>query len=323
MRNDAIDTAKAGLIFLVVLGHFLERMIGWSQASNQLLLETIYAIHMPAFIFISGMLYKDKNWLKNLIFFIALYVPFQLLYLASDAVMSGQWHWSLFERPYWLMWYLMGMMAWTLFMHVFHANRFALVLAALIALGIGFSPWNNYAYSIGRICVFLPFFVLGYRYGQPIMARLQQQNHAVLWASLSLGFIMLVLYWTNLSQFWWYGSLSYAQLKVDIWQGSLTRIACLLLSSWGVLTLLALFQHLGTRFMRLGQNTLPVYLLHGFVVIWLARMIQLNLPVAVEVLVCVVLSILTCVLLQQRIFDQGIRQLSQWLLRPTHKLWQK
>lgn len=323
MRNDAIDTAKAGLIFLVVLGHFLERMIGWSQASNQLLLETIYAMHMPAFIFISGMLYKDKNWLKNLIFFIALYVPFQLLYLASDAVMSGQWHWSLFERPYWLLWYLMGMMAWTLFMHVFHANRFALVLAALIALGIGFSPWNNYAYSIGRICVFLPFFVLGYRYGQPIMARLQQQNHAVLWASLSLGFIVLVLYWTNLSQFWWYGSLSYAQLKVDIWQGSLTRIACLLLSSWGVLTLLALFQHLGTRFMRLGQNTLPVYLLHGFVVIWLARMIQLNLPVAVEVLVCVVLSILTCVLLQQRKFDQGIRQLSQWLLRPTHKLWQK
>lgn len=323
MRNDAIDTAKAGLIFLVVLGHFLERMIGWSQASNQLLLETIYAMHMPAFIFISGMLYKDKNWLKNLIFFIALYVPFQLLYLASDAVMSGQWHWSLFERPYWLLWYLMGMMAWTLFMHVFHANRFALVLAALIALGIGFSPWNNYAYSIGRICVFLPFFVLGYRYGQPIMARLQQQNHAVLWASLSLGFIVLVLYWTNLSQFWWYGSLSYAQLKVDIWQGSLTRIACLLLSSWGVLTLLALFQHLGTRFMRLGQNTLPVYLLHGFVVIWLARMIQLNLPVALEVLVCVVLSILTCVLLQQRIFDQGIRQLSQWLLRPTHKLWQK
>ncbi|USE82870.1 acyltransferase family protein [Acinetobacter tibetensis] len=323
MRNDAIDTAKAGLIFLVVLGHFLERMIGWSQASNQLLLETIYAIHMPAFIFISGMLYKDKNWLKNLIFFIALYVPFQLLYLASDAVMSGQWHWSLFERPYWLMWYLMGMMAWTLFMHVFHANRFALVLAALIALGIGFSPWNNYAYSIGRICVFLPFFVLGYRYGQPIMQKLQQQNHAVLWASLSLGFIVLILYWTNLSQFWWYGSLSYAQLKVDIWQGSLTRIACLLLSSWGVLTLLVLFQHLGTCFMRLGQNTLPVYLLHGFVVIWLARMIQLNLPVAVEVLVCVVLSILTCVLLQQRIFDQSIRQLSQWLLRPTHKLWQK
>jgi hypothetical protein len=47
------------------------------------------------------------------------------------------------------------------------------------------------------------------------------------------------------------------------------------------------------------------------------------LPVAVEILICVVLSILTCWLLQQRIFDQTIRQLSQWLLRPTGKLWQK
>lgn len=323
MRSHAIDTAKAGLIFLVVLGHFLERMIGWSQATSQLLLETIYAIHMPAFIFISGMLYKDKNWSKNILFFIALYVPFQLLYLASDALMSGQWHFSLFERPYWLMWYLVGMMVWTLFMHVFHANHFALVLAVLIALGIGFSPWNNYAYSIGRICVFLPFFVLGCRYGQSIMQKLQQQSHALLWASLSLAFMMCILYWTHLSQFWWYGSLSYTQLKVELWQGSVIRLMCFMLSSWGVLTLLALFQGLGTRFIRLGQNTLPVYLLHGFVVIWLARMIQLNLPVAVEILICVVLSILTCWLLQQRIFDQTIRQLSQWLLRPTGKLWQK
>lgn len=323
MRNEALDSAKAGLIFLVVLGHFLERMIGWSQPSSHVLLETIYAIHMPAFIFISGMLYKDKNWLKNIIFFIALFIPFQLLYLISDALMTGQWRFSLFERPYWLMWYLLGMIAWTLFMHLFYQSRFALFFAVLIAFGIGLSPWNNYVYSIGRICVFLPFFVMGCRYGHRVLETLQQQKHAVIFGGLSLGLIMLILYSTHLSQYWWYGSLSYAQLKVDIWQGSLTRLACLFFSSWGILTLLALFKGLGSRFTLLGKNTLPVYLLHGFVVIWLARLIQLEISPEWKIGLCVLLSILTCWILRQSVFDQMLRQLSLWLVKPASKLWQK
>jgi fucose 4-O-acetylase-like acetyltransferase len=323
MRNEALDTAKAGLIFLVVLGHFLERMIGWSQPASHLILETIYAMHMPAFIFISGMLYKDKNWLKNIIFFVALFVPFQLLYLASNALMTGQWHFTLFARPYWLMWYLMGMMAWTLFMHVFYRSQYVLLWAILVAFGIGLSPWNNYAYSIGRIGVFLPFFVLGCRYGQRILEALQQQKYTFLLGSVSLGMIMLILYYTHLSQFWWYGSLSYMQLKVDVWQGSLIRFACMLMSSWGILTLLTLFQGLGTRFTELGKNTLPVYLLHGFVVIWLAHWIQLDAPIAIKIGVCVVLSIMTCWVLRQSIFDQLLRKLSLWLVKPSRGLWQK
>ena len=323
MRSHAIDTAKAGLIFLVVLGHFLERMVGWSQPASHLILESIYAIHMPAFIFISGMLYKDKNWLKNIIFFIALFIPFQLLYLASDALMNGQWRWSLFERPYWLMWYLMGMMAWTLFMHVFYRSRYVLLWAILVAFGVGLSPWNNYAFSIGRIGVFLPFFVLGCCYGQRILERIQQQKHTLLFGSMSLGMMILILYYSHLSQFWWYGSLSYTQLKVEVWQGSLIRFACMLISCWGILTLFTLFQGLGNRFTELGKNTLPVYLLHGFVVIWLAHWIQLDVPVVSKIGVCVLLSIMTCWVLRQGVFDQLLRKLSLWLVKPSSRLWQK
>jgi len=65
MRDYYLDSCKAVLIFLVVLGHFLERMIGWKDPISHMFLGTIYFIHMPAFIFISGMLFKDKNWLKN------------------------------------------------------------------------------------------------------------------------------------------------------------------------------------------------------------------------------------------------------------------
>ncbi|MFH4243140.1 acyltransferase family protein, partial [Acinetobacter baumannii] len=55
MRNLHIDATKGVLIFLVVLGHYLERLIGWNEPLNQALLGSIYFVHMPAFIFISGM----------------------------------------------------------------------------------------------------------------------------------------------------------------------------------------------------------------------------------------------------------------------------
>lgn len=73
MRDHYLDTTKAVLIFLVVFGHFLERMIGWGNPIDHVLLGTIYFVHMPAFIFISGLFYKDNKWFKNIIFFIALY----------------------------------------------------------------------------------------------------------------------------------------------------------------------------------------------------------------------------------------------------------
>ncbi|TNL50913.1 hypothetical protein EYB59_09450 [Acinetobacter bereziniae] len=75
MRDTYLDSCKATLIFLVVLGHFLERMIGWDDSFNHALLGTIYFIHMPAFIFISGMLFNEKKW-RRIFYFL-----FRCIYL--------------------------------------------------------------------------------------------------------------------------------------------------------------------------------------------------------------------------------------------------
>ena len=148
MRDTYLDSCKATLIFLVVLGHFLERMIGWKNPIDHALLGSIYFVHMPAFIFISGMLYKDKNWFKNILFFIALYLPFQILFAAFDAVWTGKFqiNWNLFARPYWVLWYLLGMMVWTLLTHFLIKTKFAVIISLILALCIGLSPWNNYQY---------------------------------------------------------------------------------------------------------------------------------------------------------------------------------
>jgi len=322
MRDYYLDSCKAVLIFLVVLGHFLERMIGWKDPISHMFLGTIYFIHMPAFIFISGMLFKDKNWLKNILFFIALYLPFQFLFLIFDALRSSQLHlnWNVFERPYWILWYLWGMIFWTLLTHFLIKTKFAILIVVFFALCIGLSPWNNYQYSIGRIFTFFPFFIIGTLYGKIIIDKIQEFKFSnILVIFILIGIAMLV-YLTQLNPFWLYGSLSYSQLKVSALDGTWLRLIYYIVSSLGVLAIFALVKHLSSNWLQVGKNTLPIYLLHGFVVILIAHYWTLNLNIYFEVLICIILSIFTCWILQQQIFDVSLRKISLWLIKPIEKL---
>lgn len=350
MRDSFLDSSKALLIFCVVLGHFLERLIGWSDPKSHVFLGVIYTIHMPAFIFISGMLFKDKNVLKNILFFIALYVPFQIIYPLFDSLWTANlvWNWNLFERPYWILWYLLGMMVWTLLTHYLIRTKIPFVIAIGFAVLIGFSSWNNYQYSVGRIMVFLPFFIMGHLYGKQMIQWIRQQKYQVFKAISILIFIAGVMSFTKLSAYWLYGSLSYQQLKVGWIEGSLTRIGCLLLSTLGLYAVFVLSSKLKSGFRSLGERTLSVYLLHGFVVIAISNVMSLNglsiyfAPLnfssfnfagfnfssiyifwSIKVALCLALSILSCWILQQALFDQLLRTLSLWLVKPTEKFWKK
>ena len=281
-----------------MFGHFLERLIGWGNPLNHALLGTIYFVHMPAFIFISGLFYKDQNWLKNIVFFISLYVPFQILFPAFDAL-------------------------WTALTHILIKTKYPVILAIIMALGVGLSPWNNYQYSIGRIFTFFPFFMVGCCYGKRIVALIQGAKRSTLMAVFIIFGIVTLVALSKINPFWLYGSLSYQQLQVSDVDGILIRLGCLLVSSLGILATFSLSRHMGQHGVQLGRNTLAVYLLHGFVVILIARYCSLNVHISIQILLCFIFSLLSCWLLQQNIFDSLLRKLSLWLLKPTEKLWHK
>jgi fucose 4-O-acetylase-like acetyltransferase len=329
MRDDYLDISKAILIFLVVFGHFLERLMGWSDLNNHVLLGTIYFIHMPAFIMISGMLYKDRNYFKNILFFLSLYIPFQIALPLFDSIWTGKfhWQWNIFERPYWILWYLLGMIVWTLLTHLFIKLKLSkpiIMLTALtLSLLVGYSTWNNYQYSVGRIFVFFPFFIIGFVYGKSILSRIQQHKFNVIFAFIILIAIASLLKYSHLSEYWLYGSLSYQQLKVGEVNGTLIRLGCFTVSCLGIYAFFSLMKLFQSRFIQLGRNTLPVYLLHGFLVIALSNYLKLETNFFFEILICFVLSVFVCYVLQQNFFDQALRKLSLWLMKPTEKLWKK
>lgn len=105
LRNFKIDNIRFILIYLVVLGHFLELVPG-KTASD--IYKIIYSFHMPAFLFITGF-FAYFNRKKIILTLIYPYIVFQILYQLFDTfVLSNSPQFSVtFGQPYWLLWYLL------------------------------------------------------------------------------------------------------------------------------------------------------------------------------------------------------------------------
>ena len=56
------DNLKFLLIILVIVGHMIDFFNGYKQYDDLFMIRTfIYSVHMPAFIFLSGLFYKEKD----------------------------------------------------------------------------------------------------------------------------------------------------------------------------------------------------------------------------------------------------------------------
>ena len=83
-RNPLIDVLKGFTIILVVIGHACQWFSGDDR--SQPLYTTIYAFHMPLFMFLSGYVSFNKRGEMNLVKrFQVLVIPFFVWFLISAA----------------------------------------------------------------------------------------------------------------------------------------------------------------------------------------------------------------------------------------------
>ena len=269
-RAYELDNLRLLLIFLVVLGHTLEQFDGTVRLW---LLKIIYTFHMPAFLFLSGYFARFRP--KKLVTRLAVpYLVFQTLYSLFGALVL--YHTPVTVRmasPYWIMWYLMAMLIYTLLLPFLDAleHRWLLVLAVsvLTALLAGYDGSVGYELSLSRVLVFLPFFAGGYYGGKRALLtclRARRDLRLPLTAAGLAGIALQLLYLRlrPLQMAFFYGAMSYASTDAG---GLLDRLA-LGLFAVGWILLLALYMP-ALRIPLLtdmGRNTMPVYLLHGFAV---------------------------------------------------------
>lgn len=261
-----MDNLRGLLLVLTVFAHFLEVIPNGGALPAY---RVIYSFHMPALLFLSGYFARPdprRLW-RDLLY---PYLLFQTLYLWFDgAVISGGGAAFQYTTPYWIMWFLPALMAYQLLLPALDTQRPALQLAALAALTAaallaGRDGSIGYHLSLSRILVFAPFFFAGY-YGHkhirdPWFQVLRRPWVKVLALAAAVGAAAAVLT-LPITPAMLYGSYSYQAAGY----GMKLRLAILAMAGvW----IWALWSWTPDRpiplFTAAGGHTLPVFLLHGF-----------------------------------------------------------
>lgn len=186
------DNVKALLIFLVVIGHMTTDYVSDSHMVRWVTLW-IYSFHMPAFIFLSGLVHKQYiseeraaggikgethlRWDKVAGFFLCGYAL--KVFLQLSRTLMGQnplWHWI--EEPG-IPWYLFVMAEYELLFYVMRfidggndkaelsggkSKKPVFVILGAFALSavIGYFPAVGDTFCLSRMINFLPIYALGY-----------------------------------------------------------------------------------------------------------------------------------------------------------------
>lgn len=268
-RNWRLDNARAVLIVLVVLGH----MVRWGHfPGSTFLYRLIYAFHMPGFALLSGLCWKGIGNGRVLRRLAWPYFIFQSVYLLFDRLGPLAVPWTpeplTFTKPYWLLWYLMALMSWNVLAAIMPEGKRAglaiLTGSVGFALLVGFDPELDYYLSLSRTLILFPFFwggVLLQRSSRPLPEnRWIRPVAAVVFALCAVGIWLLG---DRLDVRWMYHSFPYPELHYN----PLIRLGLLALAAALTACLLALVPNRRVEVVTyLGQNTMPVFLLHGFVV---------------------------------------------------------
>jgi fucose 4-O-acetylase-like acetyltransferase len=281
-REAYFDNAKLLFIFLVVFGHLIQPLKQEIEVIDALY-QTIYLMHMPAFVLISGFFAKgssEKGYLiklaKRILFPYLLFHIFYTLYYYG--IGKNNWDTTLYD-PHWGLWFLLSLFSWHLLLIVFKQMKPlpSLVVAILVGIGVGYVPFIGEAFSLSRTFVFFPFFLIGFLLTKERLFLAMEKTKRWIPALLLLTVFVISYIGPKIHAHWLFGSHSFQDLGMPV-EGGIVR---LLLYSVALLMVWAVFMLIPRKnyhFTRLGQKTMYVYLLHGVIIQYIrqANLLQLD-----------------------------------------------
>lgn len=312
-----IDNIRFILIFLVVFGHLCEQV---SFKNSSFFYVLIYSFHMPAFSFISGYCCKKIPGEKLVVKYLYPYFVFQTGYIIFDKYILHKEIYFQYTTPYWLLWYLLALFFWNLIISVFSDTeeviKKLIVVSIILAFVIGYDSSIAYYLSLSRVLVMFPFYICGYYIkikGYKIFEDNKKNipNWLKYLSLCSAIFVCYILYRNQniLQAAWAYHSQPYQVLNYNIW----TRI-CFMIIAIVFITLLCIFVSGKKWFIitEIGQNTLSIFLLHGFILRYLAyKNILQKFPYSGFTIV--VLSIIILWILSRKIVNILLYPFINWL----------
>lgn len=264
-RDYLFDNYKVLLIYLVVVGHFIES----STKGSPFLLELkwfLVSFHMPAFLFISGYFSKKQMPLRKIVQKLLVpYLVYELLYYLLYTVFLGKDTSLALLRPKFTLWFLLALFFYRLATPYVKKLPGYLLLSVAAGLLIGCTDLDNFL-TIPRALVFYPFFLAGTLWKRDWLTRLRTPAVRLL-AAAGLFAVVCFLFtdrWHHtLTVKIFYGRYSYEAMGQSIPEGMLIRLICYLISAVMILLLGILITERKTACSYLGNRTMPIYLFHG------------------------------------------------------------
>ncbi|WP_098731616.1 acyltransferase family protein [Brevibacterium epidermidis] len=310
-RDYRLDKAKGLLIFLVVVGHLLEEISGWSMGYSRVILTAIYGFHMPAFVFLAGITAKSDRLAERVLVFLVFAVTTQPVYY---------WWTELFQKPpdiefaepYWITWFLVAMVWWLLSLPLIERfPRFMLV--ASIAIGVlgGVQSIFEYQLSIGRAMTFFPYFVIGKLYGKRLLEWSAQLSVTKKLGMSALAVVPIAMFFLHdIDRRWFYGARGFEFFDEAIPYGVGMRVLVATGAIAMVIVMLAWSGLLPNSLIVVGQRSLAIYLLHGLIIRAVEKPLDwllVSTSGSVEILLCLVLAAAVTLLLAWSPFDRALR----------------
>ncbi len=269
-RDYRFDNLRALLIFLVVFCHLSEAYC--APGGNRFYLA-VYSFHVPCLLFISGYFARFdpikliRRILLPYLVFQPLYLLFDCLWLHPDTAFSLQ-----FSCPYWLLWYLLTLFCFYLLLPLLTTRNprkavFILLILTVLSLHIGTDSLAGYTGSLSRSVVFLPCFFLGHYAGSCFAPGFVKGlvGRRKIWAPILAAAVLLyelLLLSQKPTPELLYGAASYEKTGGGPWLRLLFLTGSML---WMMLLLILSPRRRLPIWTPIGQSTLPVYLLHGFI----------------------------------------------------------
>jgi fucose 4-O-acetylase-like acetyltransferase len=317
-RDPFFDNAKFVAIVLVVAGHAIESLRDVPIARSVYLF--LYMFHMPVFIIVAGYFSKgfpsSSDKVRKLITQLLVpFVVFQLAYMALASIMGGRHVNITLLDPYFLVWFLLALVAWRLSTPAWQRLRWPLPIATGISVLAGMQDLPG-VLETGRVLSLLPFFVLGLQLRPEHFEWLRRPGVRALAALVMLG--GLAMSWfagPHMSLEWAMWRRSNELLHVDDLTGTAMRMAMLICATILSAAFLSLVPSQRRWFTRLGTATLYVYLLHGVPIKigdytgWYEQAwLHTNLGVLATALAAVVLALLLA--------TPVVRRCTRWAVEP-------
>ena len=308
------DNLKFFLITLVVVGHFMQDIMGFSLNAKRIWIF-IYSFHMPLFMFVSG--FFSKNGIKNkrfdkcIIYLLLHFILKFMLFILDYFILKKDVEFNMFSESN-VSWYLLVLAIYYFITILFYKAKINLkhlfIISIFLSLIVGLDKNNNYVLCSQRAFVFYPFFLLGLLVSKEFINKCLK-NKKIKFLSIFIiiiSFIACIIFLDKVYIFkrLFLGIEAYGIPSYNY--GFILRILSYLISFTLGFCVLNIIPRRKLLISNLGSRTLTVYIFH---------MILVELIIfyfgPLKTLQSIVLGVFISIILSQKIFSIPIN----WILK--------